>query len=33
MTHVAVMSAGSWGTAFASLLAEAGSTVTMSCAC
>ncbi|AXG13815.1 NAD(P)H-dependent glycerol-3-phosphate dehydrogenase [Intrasporangium calvum] len=29
MTKVAVMSAGSWGTAFASLLAEAGSTVTM----
>ncbi|MDV3222821.1 NAD(P)H-dependent glycerol-3-phosphate dehydrogenase [Intrasporangium sp.] len=29
MTHVAVMSAGSWGTAFASLLAEAGCTVTM----
>jgi len=29
VTKVAVMSAGSWGTAFASLLAEAGSTVTM----
>lgn len=29
MTHVAVMGAGSWGTAFASLLAEAGCTVTM----
>ncbi len=29
MTRVAVMSAGSWGTAFASLLAEAGCQVTM----
>ena len=29
MTHVAVMGAGSWGTAFASLLAEAGCAVTM----
>ena len=29
MTHVAVMGTGSWGTTFASLLADAGSTVTM----
>ena len=29
MTQVAVMSAGSWGTAYASLLAKAGCTVTM----
>lgn len=29
MTHVAVMGTGSWGTTFAALLADAGSTVTM----